>query len=160
MEQYSQQITFNGKTFATKDDMPPAERNAFEALTRFFADSNGNSVADRFEASGQFEVGKYTVSARINAGAKEILINGKCYSDPSEMTVEDRRVYEGALALLDKNGNGVPDVFEALTPEQIQAAFGKGFTPKPSARKEGSFFWPILAYAASSVVLWYALGVF
>ncbi|HNB53309.1 MAG TPA: hypothetical protein PK530_15265 [Anaerolineales bacterium] len=55
----------------------------------------------------------------------KILFNGKEYNSPNEMPPEARRAYETAIGqvnnlLEDKDRDGVPDIFENLTPGNSQ----------------------------------------
>ncbi|MFN8392506.1 MAG: hypothetical protein U0136_19590 [Bdellovibrionota bacterium] len=124
MDAIATKIVFNGKEYASKEEMPAAERSAFEKLTQHFEDRNGNGIPDCFESTGDIQVGKCVISAKLIDGKQEIVLNNKSFASPAEMSADERKIYDAAMALLDKNSDGVPDAFQTLSPEQIQSAFG------------------------------------
>ncbi len=96
-------IIFNGNEYASVDEMPPDVRQAYEQAMSTFTDANRNGVPDIFEHGG------LTISKRVS----QIVYNGKAYSSVNELPAEARQQYEEAMAKLDANRNGIPDVLDS-----------------------------------------------
>jgi|GEM_PF-1422632 len=97
-------IIFNGREYANVNEMPPDVREAYERITKTFADSDGDGVPDVLEGlSGD------TVSTTTS----KIVVNGREYASADEMPSDVRQIYERMMKMrADSDGDGVPDVFE------------------------------------------------
>ena len=97
-------IIFNGREYASVNEMPPDVRQAYERTMRIFADSDGNGVPDVLEG-----LGGNTASTTMS----KIVVNGREYASVDEMPSDARQVYERMMKMrADSDGNGVPDIFE------------------------------------------------
>lgn len=115
-------IVFNGKSYASIDEMPPEERKVYEQVVGMFADKNQDGVPDVFEgARGIGEVNVHSVS--ISSDQAQIVVDGKAYSSADDMPADVRQNYNQAMAeikqvLKDANQNDVPDILEGIVPDR------------------------------------------
>jgi hypothetical protein len=110
----SLQITFNGKTYQSLDEMPPEARQAYEQALRLLADQNANGVPDFLDglAQGQSLDDMLRPLNVLSAANTQIVYNGQTYTNLHDMPPEARQAYQQAMRALDQNGNGVPDTLE------------------------------------------------
>ncbi len=96
-------ITFNGQEYASVDEMPTDVRTAYEQAMGLFVDKDRDGTPDILEGIGQ---------VNIQAVHTRIVVNGQAYSSVEEMPPEVHQQYEQAMAKVDADRNGVPDVLE------------------------------------------------
>src|SRR5688500_5696856 len=110
----SLQITFNGKTYQSLDEMPPEARQAYEQALRLLADQNANGVPDFLDGlvQGQSLDSMLQPLSVLSAANTQIVYNGQTYTNLHDMPPEARQAYQQAMRALDQNGNGVPDTLE------------------------------------------------
>ena len=127
----NEKIVFNGKTYASLDEMPPKERKAYEAITSAFADRDANGVPDLFEGATKMSAG--------SAPAK-IIYEGKMYESLDELPPEARLKYQAAMAKLDTDGNGIPEskASSGCRPGQSPVPSPIGWLPDCSKRARRS----------------------
>lgn len=106
----SEQIHFNGKVYASMDEMPPEIRRAYEQVMGIFADRDGNGMPDVVE--GLLSANAQYVSLQGNLA--NIVFNGKVYHSMDELPPEARQRYEEAMGKMDANRNGIPDFVEGM----------------------------------------------
>jgi len=99
-----ERIIFNGREYSSADEMPADVREAYERITKTFADSDGDGVPDVIEG-----LGGNTVSTTTG----KIVVNGREYSSVDEMPPDVRQIYERMTKMrADSDGDGIPDIFE------------------------------------------------
>jgi hypothetical protein len=107
-------IIFNGKEYASVDEMPAQARQAYEQMMGMFVDRNRNGVPDAFDEA----VAAHTAQAGVSMSA--INFNGQTYASLDEMPPEARQAFERAMSALnvlgDRNQNGIPDIVESALP--------------------------------------------
>ncbi len=97
-------IVFNGREYASVNDMPPDVREAYERITKTFADSDGDGVPDVIE---------HLSGDTVSTTTSKIVVNGREYASVDEMPSDVRQIYERMMNMrVDSDGDGVPDVFE------------------------------------------------
>ncbi len=99
-------ISFNGKDYASLDDMPPDVRAAYQQIMGIFADKDQDGTPDIFQG-GQANV--------ISNSSTTIVYNGQTYSSADDLPPEARQKYEAAMSKLDTNRDGVPDWLAGAT---------------------------------------------
>jgi hypothetical protein len=110
----SNQIFFNGQTYASLEDMPPEAREAYQKLMGLLADQDGNGVPDLVDGlrQGQPPDALLKPLASAMSSFTQIVYNGQAFSSVEAMPPEARRAYEQALGALDRHRNGVPEALE------------------------------------------------
>ena len=107
-------ITFNGQSYSSIDEMPPATRRAYEQVIGILADKNRNGVPDILEgAIGAGEVNVQTAS--ISSSTTQIVLDGQVYSNANELPPQARQKYEQALVKMEQmmgeaSQSGAPDI--------------------------------------------------
>lgn len=101
-------INFNGKIYNSIEEMPPDVRQAYEQVMSVFADQNKNGVPDMFENMG------LNLGHLLNQTQTTIVYEGKTYNSLEALPLEARQQYEQKMAGLDKNQDGMPDMFEGF----------------------------------------------
>jgi hypothetical protein len=97
-------IIFNGREYSSVDEMPPDVREAYERITRTFADSDGDGVPDVLEG---------LAGNTVSTTTSKIVVNGREYSSVDEMPPDVRQIYERMAEMrADSDGDGMPDIFE------------------------------------------------
>jgi hypothetical protein len=96
-------IIFNGKEYDSPEAMPPEVRQLYQMAAGLLADRDQNGVPDIFEGG---EAAPATV-----VQSTQFIVDGKTYTSLDELPAEARQKYEQALARLDANRDGVPDLF-------------------------------------------------
>lgn len=89
-------IIFNGKTYNSIEDMPAAERQAYDQMSGIFLDKDGNGIPDFME-------GNITMSV-MNASASGFVVNGKTYTSLDEMPEDMRNKMHSAFDALSSAG--------------------------------------------------------
>lgn len=82
-------IIFNGREYASLEQMPPEVRRAHERLFASLPDRDGNGIPDLLEGDGGF----HQIESRIH-------FNGREYTCPDEMPPDVRAAYESAMNLI------------------------------------------------------------
>jgi len=99
----STRIIFNGQEYTSPDGMPADVRQAYDQVLKQLADSDQDGIPDLAHGRGRNVIGiKHT----------SITINGTTYDSPDQIPPALRQVYEQAMAKVDANRNGIPDVLE------------------------------------------------
>ena len=107
-------IHFNGQEYASLDDLPAEARQAVAgALPQALASADG---------------------PQLHTTAK-IIFNGQEYSSVNELPPDARQKYEQAMARIDQNHNGIPDMLEGglLTTDRPESAFASAAPPPSTA---------------------------
>jgi len=99
----NQKIVFNGNTYDSLDQMPPMERQAYEALMGAFADKDGNGTPDLLEGG---------TIMNVQSSQSRIFFEGKLYKSVEELPPEAQTRYRATMGRLDADGNGIPDLVE------------------------------------------------
>jgi hypothetical protein len=118
MEESMPQIIVNGVAYSSMDEMPLEIRQAYEQAMGIFADNNKNGMPDILEG-GSGELNSNIKITPIAVNSANIIVDGKIYSNATELPPEARQKYEQAMAKLrqsmgDANQNGVPDLLEGV----------------------------------------------
>src|SRR5512145_1065693 len=108
----SLQINFNGKNYNNLDEMPPEERQAYEMVTKLFADENQNGVPDLLE----------NAPANTTMQTTTFVVDGKTYSSADEMPADARQRYQAAISKMDANQDDMPDWLRAMKPDADKPA--------------------------------------
>jgi hypothetical protein len=90
------QISFNGKTYNSLEEMPAAEREAYMHITSIFADANRNGVPDIFEGDIVKNMLSFT-------GSTVVVDGGQTYT-MENMPPEARAKFEMAMTKLQQLG--------------------------------------------------------
>ena len=90
------QISFNGKTYNSLEEMPAAEREAYQQIARIFVDENRNGVPDIFEGNLMKNMMSFAKSAMVMHG-------GQAYT-LQNMPPEVRAKYDEAMVKLEQMG--------------------------------------------------------
>jgi hypothetical protein len=100
-------IIFNGQTYNSVDDMPPDARQAYDQAMGMLADKNKDGKPDAFErpAGGMPNMMGSTTAWTVNGQAMQGLEN---------LPPETRQKIEQAMAMLDKDHNGIMDFMEKM----------------------------------------------
>ncbi len=142
-------IIFNGREYASVDEMPADVRRAYEQLQAVFADADRDGTPDILEGIG---------AVNIQTVTTKIVFNGQEYTSVDEMPAEVRRAYEQALAAFDADRDGVPDVLENLAPP-VARSEGRSWiassppSPQPIAPEDAGTPWPESRPAAVNVII-------
>jgi len=121
-------ITFNGKTYRSVDEMPPAVRKAYEKIISIVGDADRDGLPD-------------ILQGQVPEGAEPMAFhyNGKTYTNIDELPAEAREQYREAIQNMDRDRNGIPDFVEAaaglfIKGEEITDKF-RGGTDLPQPPK-------------------------
>jgi hypothetical protein len=101
-------IIYQGKEYATPEELPPEARQAYEQALA----GQGTSP-----------------QVKVTTNGSKITLNGQTYNSLDEMPEEARRIYESVMAEVDKNQDGIPDALQTSG----QASFPVAGSPAPSA---------------------------
>ena len=97
-------IIFNGREYASVNEMPPDVRQAYERVMKTLADSDGDGVPDVLE---------HLSGDAVSTTTSEIVVNGREYASVDDMPYDVRQVYERMMKMrADSDGDGVPDIFK------------------------------------------------
>lgn len=89
-------IIFNNKTYNSIDEMPAAERQAYEQVMSVFADADKDGIPDIFEGD--------LVSNIVNAATTTVFVNGQPVSSMETLPPEARAKLEQGMAKLRELG--------------------------------------------------------
>ena len=98
-------IVFNGVEYSSPDDMPAEVRKTYDQALAMLADADLDGTPDAVERARS----KQNV---IGIDHTIISVNGETYHGVDEMPPGIRSAYEQAMAQLDKNRDGIPDVLQ------------------------------------------------
>jgi hypothetical protein len=101
----STKIVFNGKEYASVEEMPAEVRQAYERLMRMAA-AIPKGPARVFQKTFSLNLGGTPIAS------SQIIFNGRKYASAEEMPPEVRQAYERVMDTLDADRNGVPDILE------------------------------------------------
>lgn len=96
-------IVIDGKTYTSIDEMPADVREQYEQAMSVLKDRDRDGVPDILE-DGR--------GSSIVTQTTRIVVDGKEYDGIQDLPPEVRARYEGAIATLDANRNGTPDLLE------------------------------------------------
>jgi hypothetical protein len=141
-------IVFNGRTYGSVDEMPPAERQAYEQLFKIFADENQNGIPDFLEGD--------VVNNVFNALSSTVHYNGQAYNGINDLPPEARQKIEQAFGKLQSLGI-LPAISQTTASTQTPQSFEPAFKPsKPLLSQE-----PVHTEVSSSgTFIFIALGLF
>ncbi len=114
-----QKITFNGKEYNTLDEMPPAERQAYEQLMAIFVDKDQNGIPDFLEGD--------LVRKILNASTATMIVNGQPVRSLETLSPEMRARYERGMKTLQALG-----ILPEMTSRQPAPQEDAGFPIRPS----------------------------
>jgi hypothetical protein len=97
-------IILNGQEYASTDAMPPEVRQVCDQALKQLADTDHDGIPDIVQHGGARNV--------IGIKHTSITINGKTYDGPDQIPPALRQIYEQAMAKVDANRNGIPDLLE------------------------------------------------
>jgi hypothetical protein len=99
-------IIFNGQTYNSVEDMPPDARQAYDQAMGMLADKNKDGMPDVSENS----------AGRVPnmLGSTTWTINGQTMQGLESLPPETRQQIEQAMAMLDKDHNGIMDFMEKM----------------------------------------------
>ncbi len=106
-------ISFNGTDYASVDDMPVEVRTAYDRIMSLAQTQKGGSA------------GGPKISIKVSTNMK-LVHEGKVYNRTDPMPPEVRAKFDQAMAQIDKNHDGVPDMLESYVP-----GIGGAATPDP-----------------------------
>jgi hypothetical protein len=89
-------IIFNNKTYNSVDEMPAAERQAYEQVMSVFADADKDGIPDIFEGD--------LVNNIVNAATTTVFVNGQPVSSMETLPPEARAKLEQGMATLRELG--------------------------------------------------------
>ena len=98
-------IVFNGVEYASPDDMPADVRTAYDEAIAMLADADSDGRPDVVERAR-------AMKNVIGIDHTIISVNGETYHGVDEMPPDVRAAYEQAMAALDRNRDGIPDVLQ------------------------------------------------
>ena len=148
-------ITFNGKTYADVNEMPEAERRAFEEMTRMFADENGNGIPDLLEGDMVKKV------LAVHASNMNVNVNGQTYHSLEELPPDLRQSVDSAFMMLSSMGltpkSDAAQTSSAGTTRQAEAK--PSISPQSSSAIEEDKGSSTFTYVIIGLVLCFALAV-
>jgi hypothetical protein len=107
----------NGQTYSDPNEMPPDVRKAYDQAMGALADKNQNGVPDILEGLKTPQSVAEQLPSLFQMASRQVIVDGKLYSSPEELSPEQREKYDQAMAKMsqvmgDANQNGVPDILE------------------------------------------------
>lgn len=93
-------IVVNGKEYDNPDEMPPEIRQLWESFGSLLADTNNDGIPDIAARNAQ------VVQSSV------FVVDGKVYQSLADAPPEARQRYEQAMARLDANRDGIPDIVQ------------------------------------------------
>lgn len=99
----TQQISFNGKTYNSVDEMPAADRAMYEQVMQIFGDKDGNGIPDVFEGKLSPEIINQT--ANFTTSGMSIVYEGQTYNSFEELPPEGQKLYQERMGKLQQLGN-------------------------------------------------------
>lgn len=149
------QITFNGKSYNSIEEMPANERQAYESMFQIFKDENGNGIPDFMEGD--------MVKNVMNAFTSNVVYNGKVYTNMDELPPEARQKLNDAMGKLNQLGV-VTNVPAAQTRQPFDPAFkpSKPLIPQEPVIEESRNWVVIIGFLAALLVcaVGIAIGIF
>lgn len=99
-------ITFNGRTYNSLDEMPANERLAYEQMMNIFVDKNGNGIPDFMEGD--------IVQNVMSAYSSRVDVNGNTVHSLDDIPPEVRQSVNTAFQVMSNLGliPGVPAEFQ------------------------------------------------
>ena len=128
-------ISFNGKTYASIEEMPADQRAAYEHVTAFMKDENHNGIPDLFEGNA--------IQKMMSMVSTRILVNGQEVQGVDALPPEARAKFDKAMAKLNQLGiippgtPAFPAQSHAQSAPQI-APVEPAFTQSPSFMQSSS----------------------
>ena len=98
-------IVFNGREYASSDEMPADVRALYDAAMAQLADTDRDGIPDVVQRGG-------SMGGVLGIQHTAISLDGKTYRSLDEMPPDVRRRYDEAMAGLDQDRDGVPDVLQ------------------------------------------------
>lgn len=114
-------IVVNGKSYNSVDEMPAEIRAAYQKALEVLHDADKNGIPDFLEGKAQPNVSDIPINVDVQSGSR-IVMGDNVYSSVDQLPPDARMKFDQAMAKLgalglDRDGNGIPDVLEAKTPE-------------------------------------------
>lgn len=129
MDPTAQLIRFNGKDYASPDEMPADIRAMYDRLQHCFVDEDQNGVPDVFEKPSelQFDATNPVEPALPLGEHQSFIVNGRQYRSLDEMTPQDRFLCEDAMRRVQAFGEEGPAVLNvvAANAEPPRQAFAR-----------------------------------
>ncbi len=152
-------IEFNGKIYASVEEMPPEERKVYEEAMRLLAEGKekglGGLMKEVKEVSGSHQ--------EVEIRAVKIVVNGQEYTSVEGMPPEARKIYEQSIAEMERLAGRSADgqALEAGTPsatEPVVSAPSLGAAPPQSTSRVVTEE-PTLRFISILVVLFLTVAV-
>jgi hypothetical protein len=144
-------INFNGKEYASVEEMPPDLRQLYEMAMALTKDDNHDGLPDLF-------ADKLSADATV-VQSQQFIVDGKVYTSLDELPLEAREHFAAALRHNDADGDGTIDMFQGIlaavgatpaaepptaAPDLVQEVGGTA--PNPAA------IWIILGFVVAVIV--------
>jgi hypothetical protein len=97
-------IVFNGREYASLEEMPADVRLAYDKVMGLLADKDQDGVPDIMQQAG---------GANVVVNQASFTVNGQQYSSLEEMPDEVRKVYERAMGLIGSGGGSLQPSVDA-----------------------------------------------
>lgn len=132
------QIIYNGKTYASLEEMPPEVRKVYELTMGILADNDHNGIPDFLEGKA---AGKPPAiqATRIQIEQPQFIADGRVYTDAAKLPKDKRQKLAQAMARLDPlltdidgNGKELADILQ----KEIDGPVAKSTPEKPTAKQE------------------------
>lgn len=107
-------ITINGKTYDSLEEMPPNIRLTYERMMGMLGDKNGNGAPDFMEGlldSNAEDIPRNDASSML-VSMNKFVYQGQVYERLEDLPPEARQKYAQLISALDKNQDGVLDLFQ------------------------------------------------
>lgn len=144
------QITFNGKTYNSVDEMPANERQAYEQMFQIFTDKNGNGIPDFLE-------GDITKNV-ITAFASNVNYNGQVFNNFNDLPPEAREKVQKAFEVMQRLGLATPEMAQGASAKQ--PSFEPAFQPskplipqEPTIQESGGRNWMIIVGFLGAILI-------
>ncbi len=115
MSKYNSRVIYNGREYASADDMPAEARSAYDRamqqVSKILADTDGDGVPDGLAGRAPGDVITFTQT--------DITFNGQTYSSIHEMPPDIRRIYEQMLRNLTPSQSRAGDNYTDQGPGDI-----------------------------------------
>ncbi|MEP7358057.1 MAG: hypothetical protein ABI847_12505, partial [Anaerolineales bacterium] len=124
-------IIFNGETYKRVEDMPAETRQAYERAIGMLANN---------DPAAQPAAGQWSAASTPNTfGTSEFMVNGQAVNGLDSLPPETRQKIEQAMAMLDKDHNGIMDFMEkmpGLAQYVMNGQMMKGLETLPPEKRE------------------------
>ena len=107
-------IVLNGKEYDSVEAMPAEERATYEKAMSLLGDKAAGILTDADHNGVPDILEKLGATTKINFTTSTIVYQGQTYNSADELPPEAKEKYQQAMAKLNSDRNGIPDVLEGM----------------------------------------------